>query len=154
MRNLKSILVLSIFIITSLNCKEVYNPPSVKNNPSPLLADGIIFSGNDSSKITLSRTKSLSDTAPQVKEVNARRRPDFCGRQIGCYYGKCILRYDIPELISTHFQPLGGPYGNSLISQGLDTVKTSPGPVYYYSTNLCVECTYNGGITVNPSYWP
>jgi hypothetical protein len=55
-----------------LNCKEVYNPPSVKNNPFLLVVDGIIFSGNDSSKIILSRTKSLSDTAPQVKELNAR----------------------------------------------------------------------------------
>ena len=72
MRNRKYILTISFLTITALNCKEVYNPPSVKNNPFLLVVDGIIFSGNDSSKITLSRTKSLSDTAPQVKELNAR----------------------------------------------------------------------------------
>jgi len=54
-----------------VNCKEVYNPPSVKNNPFLLVADGIILNGNDSSYITLSRTKSLTDTAPQVKELGA-----------------------------------------------------------------------------------
>ncbi len=71
------------------------------------------------------------------------------------YYGNCILSFDNPILISTHFQPPGGPYGNSLIGQGLDTIRiSSPGPVYYYSTNLCVDCTYNGGTTVKPSYWP
>ncbi len=68
------------------------------------------------------------------------------------YYGNCILRYDIPSLISTHFQPPGGPYGNSLIGQGLDTVYHFP--VYLYSTNLCVDCTYNGGSPLKPSYWP
>jgi hypothetical protein len=72
MRNLKNILICSFLTITSLNCKEVYSPPSVKYNPFILVADGIIFSGNDSSIITLSRTKSLSDTASQVKELNAR----------------------------------------------------------------------------------
>src|ERR1700704_6572227 len=72
MRNLKYILGFFMFFITALNCKEVYTPPSIKNNPFLLVVDGIIFSGNDSSKIILSRTKSLSDTAPQVKELKAR----------------------------------------------------------------------------------
>ena len=72
MGKLKYISIFFILIVTSLNCKEVYNPPSVKNNPFLLVVDGIIFSGNDSSKIILSRTKSLSDTAPQLKELNAR----------------------------------------------------------------------------------
>lgn len=386
MRKLSHIPVYFILIITSLNCKEVYNPPTVKNNPFLLVVDGIIFSGNDSSKITLSRTKSLSDTAPQIKELNARvsvagksgveypltetgngqyiasqllldnseqyqlkiitgdgnefrselnnvhpsppmdslywaqdsagahiyvnthdptnntryyryeyeetweylsdfdsfleyidenniiprplsnqiyrcyqshnstnievtstaqlssdivykfeavyvptgsiklsalysvlvkqyaitadgfnywtnlkknteqlgtlfdlqpfselgniqcvNNPDnkcigfisfttlqqqriFISRNVLIawnyqpYYGNCILRYDIPSLISTHFQPPGGPYGNSLIGQGLDTVYHFP--VYLYSTNLCVDCTYNGGSPLKPSYWP
>ena len=386
MKNPKSILVFSILIITSLNCKEVYNPPSVKNNPFLLVVDGIIFSGNDTSKITLSRTKALSDTAPQVKELkalvsvtdktgveypltelgngqyaadqlplnnsqqyqlkiitadgnefrseadnvhtsppmdslywaqdsagihifvnthdptnstryyryeyvetweylsafdsfleyidenniiprslanqiyrcyqsdnstnievtstanlsndivykyevvyiptgsiklsslystlikqyamtadgfnywtNLKKNTEQLGTlfdlqpfselgniqcmnnpDIKCigfisfttlqqqrifiskndliawnyqpYYDKCILQYDVPDLISTHFQPPGGPYGNSLIGQGLDSVFHMP--VYYYSSNLCVDCTHNGGTTVKPSYWP
>lgn len=68
------------------------------------------------------------------------------------YYDKCIMQYDVPDSISTHFQPPGGPYGNSLIGQGLDPVFHMP--VYYYSSNLCVDCTHNGGTTVKPSYWP
>jgi Domain of unknown function (DUF4249) len=386
MRNLKYILVISFLNITLLNCKEVYNPPSVKNNPFLLVVDGIIFSGTDSSKITLSRTKSLTDTAPQIKEKNAQvsvmgksgveypftelgngqyaidhllldtsqqyqlkiitsdknefrselsnvhpsppidslywaqdsagayiyvnthdptnntryyryeygetweyysdfdsfleyinenniiprplsnqiyrcyqsdnstnievtstaklssdivykyevvfipigsikisalystlikqyaitadgfsywtnlkknteqlgtlfdlqpfselgniqcmnnpdtkcigfisfttlqqqrifiSRNDLIAWNYQPYYGKCILKYDIPELISTHFQPPGGPYGNSLIGQGLDTVYHLP--VYYYSSNLCVDCTNNGGSAIKPTYWP
>jgi hypothetical protein len=69
------------------------------------------------------------------------------------YYGNCILQYDYPNLISTHFQPPGGPYGNSLIGEGMDT-SAFPKPVYLYSTNLCVDCTYNGGTSEKPSYWP
>ena len=386
MRNRKYILAISFVTITALNCKEVYNPPSVKYNPFLLVVDGIIFSGNDSSKIILSRTKSLSDTAPQVKELKARVSvagksgveypltelgngqyaagqllldnsqqyqlkiitgdgnefrselnnvhpsppmdsvywaQDSAGvhiyvnthdptnntryyryeyvetweyisdfdsfleyidenniifrplsnqiyrcyqshnstnievtstaklssdivykyeavyvttgsiklsslysvlvkqyaitadgfnywtnlkkntEQLGTlfdlqpfselgnikcvnnpenkcigfisfttlqqqrifvskndladwnyqpYYGNCILRYDIPSLISTHFQPPGGPYGNSLIGQGLDTIYHFP--VYLYSTKLCVDCTYNDGSPIKPSYWP
>ena len=72
MRNQKYILVFFILIITSLNCKEVYNPPSVKNNPFFLVVDGIIVSGDDSTNITLSRTKSLTDSAPTVKELGAK----------------------------------------------------------------------------------
>ncbi len=386
MRSLKHLLCFSTLIIFAVNCKEVYNPPSVKNNPFILVADGIILNGNDSSYITLSRTKSLSDTAPPVKELGAhvsvvgvtgveypfnelgggryatdhlllditlqyqlkiitgdgndfRSGPNkvhpsppmdsiywaqdsagvhiyvnthdptnntryyryvydetweyysdfdsfleyidendiiFRGlanqiyrcyqsdnstnievtstaklstdivykyevvyiptgsiklsalystlikqyamtadgfnywtnlkkntEQLGTlfdlqpfselgniqcmnnpdvkcigfisfttlqqqrifiskndliawnyqpYFGNCIMNYDFPELISTHFQPPGGPYGNSLIGQGLDSIYHFP--VYFYSTNLCVDCTDHGGSPDKPSYWP
>jgi hypothetical protein len=72
MRILKYILIICSLNITVLNCKEVYNPPSVKNNPFLLVVDGIIISGNDSTNITLSRTKSLTDSAPTVKELGAK----------------------------------------------------------------------------------
>jgi Domain of unknown function (DUF4249) len=72
MRSLKHLLCFSILIIFALNCKEVYNPPSVKNNPFFLVVDGIVVSGNDSTNITLSRTKSLTDSAPTVKELGAK----------------------------------------------------------------------------------
>jgi hypothetical protein len=55
-----------------LNCKEVYTPPAIKNNPFLLVVDGIVISGNDSTIITLSRTRNLADTAPSVKELNAK----------------------------------------------------------------------------------
>jgi hypothetical protein len=72
MRNLKYLLCISILNIFALNCKEVYNPPSVKNNPFLLVVDGIIISGNDSTHIAISRTKSLTDSAPTIKELGAR----------------------------------------------------------------------------------
>jgi hypothetical protein len=72
MRKLKYIFVISFLTIIVSDCKEVYNPPSVKNNPFFLVIDGIVVSGNDSTNITLSRTKSLTDSAPTVKELGAK----------------------------------------------------------------------------------
>jgi hypothetical protein len=72
-RNLRNIIF--IIIITNLgglNCKEVYKPHAIQNNPNLLVVDGIIISGNDSSVITLSRTRNLADTAVSVKELNAQ----------------------------------------------------------------------------------
>jgi hypothetical protein len=71
MRNLKYLMCISILSIIALHCKEVYNPPSVKNNPFILVIDGIIINGNDSTNITLSRTKSLTDSAATIKELGA-----------------------------------------------------------------------------------
>jgi len=68
---LKYLLCISILSIIALHCKEVYNPPSVKNNPYILVVDGIIINGNDSTNITLSRTKSLTDSAATIKELGA-----------------------------------------------------------------------------------
>ena len=72
MRKLKYFFIISSLTITMSDCKEVYNPPSVKNNPFFLVVDGIVVSGNDSTHITLSRTKSLTDSAPTVKELGAQ----------------------------------------------------------------------------------
>jgi len=71
MRNLKYLICISILSIIALYCKEVYNPPTVKNNPFILVVDGIIINGNDSTNITLSRTKSLTDSAATIKELGA-----------------------------------------------------------------------------------
>jgi hypothetical protein len=73
MRNLKQeILIFAFIILGSLNCKEVYTPPAIKNNPDLLVVDGIVICGNDSTVITLSRTRSLADSAPSVKELGAQ----------------------------------------------------------------------------------
>src|ERR1700682_5521964 len=73
MKRLKHIM-LFIFIMNlgGWNCKEVYTPPAIKNNPNLLVVDGIVISGMDSTIITISRSRSLSDTAPSVKELNAQ----------------------------------------------------------------------------------
>jgi hypothetical protein len=64
-----------LFILSNLcswHCKEVYKPPATQNNPYILVVDGIILSGNDSTVITLSRTRSLTDQTPSVKETGAK----------------------------------------------------------------------------------
>jgi hypothetical protein len=53
-------------------CKEVYQPPAIQNNPNLLVVDGIIISGNDSSVITLSRTRNLTEYSNSIKEPDAQ----------------------------------------------------------------------------------
>src|ERR1700750_684993 len=72
MRKLKYIFIIYFLNVILSGCKQVYNPPSVKHNPFFLVVDGIVISGNDSTRITLSRTKSLTDSAPAVKESGAK----------------------------------------------------------------------------------
>jgi hypothetical protein len=73
MRKLKyNILFLFILILCGLNCKEVYTPPAIQNNPHLLVVDGIVITGNDSTIITLSRTRSIMDSAPALKEADAQ----------------------------------------------------------------------------------
>ena len=73
MKRLIHILIITAVVtLGGLDCKEVYTPPAIKNNPFLLVVDGIVISGNDSSIITLSRTRNLADTAPSVKELNAK----------------------------------------------------------------------------------
>ena len=72
MGKLKYLICFSTLGIIGLHCKEVYNPPSVKNNPFILVVDGIIINGNESTLITLSRTKSLTDSTPTTKELGAK----------------------------------------------------------------------------------
>ena len=71
-RLIQILLIIAVVNIFGLNCKEVYTPPAIKNNPFLLVVDGIVISGNDSSIITLSRTRNLSDTVPSTKELNAK----------------------------------------------------------------------------------
>jgi hypothetical protein len=72
MKRLIYILLITAVITGGLDCKEVYTPPAIKNNPFLLVVDGIVISGNDSSIITLSRTRNLADTVPSTKELNAK----------------------------------------------------------------------------------
>jgi Domain of unknown function (DUF4249) len=65
-------MIIFLIVLSGINCKEVYNPSSTRINPNFLVVDGVVISGNDSTIITLSRTKGLTDSAPTVKELNAR----------------------------------------------------------------------------------
>jgi len=73
MKRLKHIILILIVVnLGGLNCRQEYTPPAIKKNPFILVVDGIVISGNDSTIITLSRTRSISDTVPSEKELNAR----------------------------------------------------------------------------------
>ena len=73
MKRLIHILLITVTVILGgLDCKEVYTPPAIKNNPFMLVVDGIVISGNDSTIITISRTRNIADTIPSVKELNAQ----------------------------------------------------------------------------------
>jgi Domain of unknown function (DUF4249) len=73
MRNPKHIFLLFIMVnLCGWHCRQVYNPPATQNNPYILVVDGIILSGNDSTDITLSRTRSLTDQTPSVRETGAK----------------------------------------------------------------------------------
>src|SRR5579863_42663 len=73
MKRLIYILIITVTVIVGgPDCKQVYTPPAIKNNPFLLVVDGIVISGNDSSIITLSRTRNLADTVPSVRELNAK----------------------------------------------------------------------------------
>jgi hypothetical protein len=63
----------------------------------------------------------------------------------------CIEYGVYPNLIAQYFLPPGGPYGYSMIGQGLDTTHST---VYLFSSNLCVDCRVHGGSTKKPDFWP
>jgi Domain of unknown function (DUF4249) len=72
MKHIKHIIL--FLLVTApgwMGCKEVYTPPAITNTPNFLVVDGIVIDGMDSTIITLSRTRSLADTVPSVKEANA-----------------------------------------------------------------------------------
>jgi hypothetical protein len=71
-RPIQILLITVAMALGGLDCKQVYTPPAIKNNPFLLVVDGIVISGNDSSIITLSRTRNLADTVPSVMETNAK----------------------------------------------------------------------------------
>ncbi|HEX3767740.1 MAG TPA: DUF4249 domain-containing protein [Puia sp.] len=71
-RLIHMLLIFVTVVLGGLDCKQVYTPPAIKNNPLLLVVDGIVISGNDSSIITLSRTRNLADTVPSAKEINAK----------------------------------------------------------------------------------
>src|SRR5450631_3527618 len=73
MKNLKNIILVLFFLnFAGWHCKEVYTPPIIKNNTNLLVVDGIVVNGNDSTIITVSRTRNLADTTPSIKESDAQ----------------------------------------------------------------------------------
>lgn len=52
-----------IWIFVVCGCKQAFFPPLEKANVFPLVVDGVILNGNDSTIINLSRTEPLTDSA-------------------------------------------------------------------------------------------
>jgi hypothetical protein len=68
----KFIPLIVLFICFLQSCKEEYNPPAIQVKTNYLVVDGIINSGPDSTIITLSRTKNITDTTfTTIPELNA-----------------------------------------------------------------------------------
>ena len=55
-----------------IECKEPYLPPEINNVKNYLVVDGALHIGSDSTYITLSRTRSLQDSVPNIPELNAK----------------------------------------------------------------------------------
>src|SRR6266496_4514526 len=69
-RTISFIIILLAGLIHS--CTQVYEPPAVQVKTNFLVVEGIINSGQDSTIITLSRTKSITDTSfTTIPELNA-----------------------------------------------------------------------------------
>ena len=60
----------SITVMLMWSCKELYNPPAIRQNPGYLVVDGTLYVGQDSSIILLSRTRNL-DSLSSVAEAQA-----------------------------------------------------------------------------------
>jgi hypothetical protein len=73
MNNKRSIFFMGILLTGFVNsCREAYEPPAIRVKTNFLVVDGIINSGQDSTIITLSRTKSLTDSSfTIIPELNA-----------------------------------------------------------------------------------
>jgi hypothetical protein len=64
-----SLVFLAVLLLTQ--CKARYYPPSTGAGNHFLVVDGILVGGQDSTLITLSRTRGLSDTVTQIPELGA-----------------------------------------------------------------------------------
>ena len=52
-------------------CRQLYEPPAIKANDNYLVVDGFLNAGNDSTRITLTRTRNLIDTVLTKPELSA-----------------------------------------------------------------------------------
>jgi hypothetical protein len=71
MNNLETLWVFLIFIMLLAACKESYVPPVVSINDPYLVVEGFINNGPDTTRINLTHTFKLDDTANVTPEANA-----------------------------------------------------------------------------------
>jgi len=63
--------LIAVLVLGPSGCKQVYTPPVVNSNSGYLVVDGVLFNGNDSSIVKLSRTRSLADSSQPAPESGA-----------------------------------------------------------------------------------
>src|SRR5437764_15471519 len=61
----------SFSLVCFINCKKEYKPPGLQNNPRLLVVDGILTNTPDSTYITLTHSRNVSDSMPSPFETNA-----------------------------------------------------------------------------------
>ncbi|HLK27859.1 MAG TPA: DUF4249 domain-containing protein [Puia sp.] len=60
------------FLLIMISCKQSYTPPALNANKNYLVVDGFLNAGNDSTVITLTRTRNLNTGDAQIIEGNAQ----------------------------------------------------------------------------------
>ncbi|MBS1599915.1 MAG: DUF4249 domain-containing protein [Bacteroidetes bacterium] len=71
MKSSNKIFFTFITVMLMASCKQLYNPPEIRQNPGFLVVDGALHVGADSSVILLSRTRNL-DSLSSVPESQAK----------------------------------------------------------------------------------
>lgn len=66
--------VVCMLFMGVISCVKPFEPPVIKNANSYLVVEGVAIPGSDTTKITLSRTRNLSDTTTFLPENNASVR--------------------------------------------------------------------------------
>jgi hypothetical protein len=141
--------ILLILLLTS-RCKEVYIPPSVPLNSSYLVVDGMLFTGNDSSVIHLTRSRSLADTVPPIAEPNAQVAVVGAGGVVypftdegNGYYSINQLPLDISQKYNLQIKTTDG---NEYLSDSVPVLTTPPiGSVYWTQDAAGVHILLNTG---------
>jgi hypothetical protein len=72
MKLIYHIALVVLLVGTVEECREPYLPPEIQNVKNYLVVDGTLHIGSDSTYITLSRTRSLQDSVPNIPELNAQ----------------------------------------------------------------------------------
>ena len=65
------IILFGFSLICAADCKRIYNPPALQNNPRMLVIDGFLTNTPDSTYITITRSRNISDSMPSPMESSA-----------------------------------------------------------------------------------
>jgi Domain of unknown function (DUF4249) len=66
------VLIYMLIVIFNLGCKQPFISPAIANTPSYLVVDGYLNAGNDSTFITLNRTRGMDSSIKNIPELKAQ----------------------------------------------------------------------------------